>query len=229
MPNVMTNPEACPKCRTALGQGARFCHACGFPMGGGSRPAARAGFIGWIVAGAAAVTLVTVAVARLGGPEQLPTPAAPRPAAAPDISQMTPRERADRLFDRIVDAAERGDTAEIARFQPMAIGAYNLLEARDADARYHMGVIHTLVGNPGAARAQLDSLRRDEPDHLLGFMLDYTIARVEQDAAAQQRTYRRFVDVYDAEIAKPQPEYEAHTAAINAFLAAARRALAESN
>jgi hypothetical protein len=142
---------------------------------------------------------------------------------------MTPRERADRLFDRIVDAAERGDTAEIARFQPMAIGAYNILEARDTDARYHMGVIHTLMGNLGGARAQLDTLRSTEPNHLLGLMLDYTIARVEEDAAAQQRTYRRFVDAYDAEIAKPQPAYEAHTAAIDAFLAAARRALSESN
>ncbi len=229
MPSVTTTPLVCPKCRTTLGQGARFCHGCGLPMGRSYRPAAGAGFVGWMTAGAVAVALAIVAVMRLGGPGPSPAPSTARQPAAPDISQMTPRERADRLFDRIVDAAERGDTAEIARFQPMAIGAYQLLEARDADARYHMGVIYTLAGNPGGARAQLDTLRSTAPNHLLGLMLDYTIARVEDNAPAQQRMYRRFVDAYDAEITKPQPEYEAHTAAIDAFLAAARRALSESN
>ena len=104
-----------------------------------------------------------------------------------------------------------------------------MLEERDADARYHIGVIHSLVGNLAGARAQLDSLRDAEPTHLLGIMLDYTIARIELDVAAQQSTYRRFVDTYDSEIAKPQPEYEAHKAAIDAFLVAARRALSENN
>jgi predicted nucleic acid-binding Zn ribbon protein len=228
MQDVTTNREACPKCRTALGRDARFCHACGLPLGG-SRRRAGAGFIGWTAAGAATVALVMVVVMRMGSPGQPPAQPALRPPAAPDISQMTPRERADRLFDRIVDAAERGDTAEIARFQPMAIAAYDLLAERDADARYHMGVIHTLVGNSGGARAQLDTLRSAAPSHLLGLMLDYTIARVEGDTPAQRRLYRRFADAYDAEIAKPQPEYQAHAAAIDAFLTAARRALSESN
>lgn len=221
----------CPKCRTPLGQGARFCHECGLPLGRLDSATSVAGVIGWVTAGAAAVALVIVVVMRFGGPGPQPAPAArpTGPAAAPDISQMTPRERADRLFDRIVDAAERGDTAEITRFHPMAVAAYDLLDERDADARYHIGVIHTLMGNPAGARAQLDSLRGAEPSHLLGTMLDYAIARIERDAVAEQRTYLRFIETYDAEIAKPQPEYEAHEAAIDAFLAAARRALSESN
>ena len=47
-------------------------------------------------------------------------PRARRPA--PDISQMTPEERFDRLFNRIMQAAHQGDTVQIQRFLPMALG-----------------------------------------------------------------------------------------------------------
>ena len=58
-----------------------------------------------------------------------------RAGAAPDISQLSPRERFDRLFNRIMQAAEQGDTAQVRRFTPMALGAYAQLDTIDADAR----------------------------------------------------------------------------------------------
>ena len=60
---------------------------------------------------------------------------------------MTPRERFDRLFNRIMQAAEQGDSVEVERFTPMALGAYQQLDSRDADARYHAAVLHLQVGD----------------------------------------------------------------------------------
>src|SRR2546423_1717293 len=50
---------------------------------------------------------------------------------APDISQMSPRERFDRLFNRIMQAAQQGDSAQVQRFTPMALGAYAQLDSVD--------------------------------------------------------------------------------------------------
>ena len=61
---------------------------------------------------------------------------------APDISRMTPRERFDRLFNGIMQAADQGDTVQIERFLPMALGAYGQLDSIDIDARYHAAVLH---------------------------------------------------------------------------------------
>ena len=41
----------------------------------------------------------------------------------PDLSKMTPREAADRLFNRVMSANERGDKDETSWFSPMAIQA----------------------------------------------------------------------------------------------------------
>ena len=64
---------------------------------------------------------------------------------------MTPRERFDRLFNRIMEAGQQGDTAQVARFTPMALGAYAQLDTFDADARYHAAVLHLQVGRIAGA------------------------------------------------------------------------------
>ena len=48
---------------------------------------------------------------------------------------MTPRERFDRLFNRIMQAAERGDSAQVERFTPMALGAYHQLDTGSTPMR----------------------------------------------------------------------------------------------
>ncbi len=159
-------------------------------------------------------------------------PAGQQPSAstlAPDISQLTPRERADRLFDRIVRAAEAGDTAQVGQFQPMALAAYSMLPRQDSDSRYHVGLIHSLTGAFTAARAQLDSIRATNPDHLLGVMLGFAIAQLTDNAAGQRQAYSDFIDAYETEIALQKPEYAAHDPAIEAFLTAARQALGVNN
>jgi hypothetical protein len=186
----------------------------------------------WVaVVGVSAVFVVAVAIG-VGGGGQESAPAPPSgPVGSPvaDISQMTPREAADRLFDRIVRAAEAGDTAQVVQFQPMALMAYSMLPEQDGDTRYHVGLIHSLTGNIVAAQAQLDSLRATAPNHLLGPMLEFTLAQLAGDDAGRQRTYRMFLDAYDAEFATQKPEYLAHQQAIEDFLAAARSELGVRN
>ena len=223
----------CPSCRTALSAGTRFCHVCGTPLGRKQRPAARSATAAWIAATAGAlIVVVLVAVRFSGGPrsaDRVPTGPASAPATVPDISRMTPRERADRLFDRIVRAAEAGDTAQVMQFQPMALSAYAMLGQQDSDSRYHVGLIHSLSGNFAAARAQLDSLRTVEPDHLLGAMLAFTLAELTEDADAREQAYRAFLEAYDVEIASERAGYLAHEPAIQSFLTAARRELGANN
>ncbi len=231
-------PPTCPSCKTDLPAGVRFCHLCGTPLGAGAGAGAGAGTAhprvarstlpAWIAVGAIGTLGIGYIALQVFGskpPGQQPSP----PTLAPDLSQLTPRERADRLFDRIVRAAEAGDTAQVGQFQPMALAAYSMLPRQDSDSRYHVGLIHSLTGAFASARAQLDSIRATNPDHLLGVMLDFAIAQLTDNVAEQRQAYRDFLDAYDAEIALQKPEYAAHDPAIEAFLTASRQALGVNN
>ena len=222
----------CPGCDAKLSVGARFCHVCGRPMG--ARRSAGP-VLPWAIAGAAVVALGGAILFTSG--REAPPPAAPQQAApfasgaaggqAPDISNMTPRQQADRLFERIVMAHERGDTGEVRFFRPMALQAYERLAPLDHDARYHVGLIHTLTGNPNAALAQADSITADEPGHLLAAMLRQRAAIALGDAAGGRMAYREFLANYESEIAASRPEYEMHEPVLTAFHAEAERAVGE--
>src|SRR5689334_20725408 len=98
----------CHACGTALAPTARFCHKCGAQVGGPQAAGWRAG-LPWGVAGLALGALITLVALRLtggggagAGPADAPEGAAPRPALSggpPDISQMSPEERATRLYN----------------------------------------------------------------------------------------------------------------------------------
>lgn len=227
---------ACPGCRATLSPGARFCHACGAPLGATrkSLPAA----VPWVLAGVAAlavIVVVAVTAARGGAaPTPASTPTAPFASAgagsggaAVDLSSMTPRERADRLYDRIMRAHERGDTNEIRFFKPMAIQAYAMLGELDADARYHVGLIHAITGDPAAALAQADSTQATAPGHLLAVVLRHRAAQALGDAVTAQQAYRDFLSHYEREIATGKAEYEAHRSILDGFRAEALRAAGE--
>jgi hypothetical protein len=76
-------------------------------------------------------------------------PAAP----IPDISRMTPQERFDRLYDRILQALRTGDTATVARIAPMALGAYQMLESPDTTTRRRAAVLRLHLGDTTVMRA----------------------------------------------------------------------------
>jgi hypothetical protein len=136
---------------------------------------------------------------------------------APDISQMTPRERFDRLFNRIMQSADQGDSAQIERFLPMALGAYGQLDSIDLDARYHAAVLHLQAGDAPGARALADTILAAVPTHLFGFMIKADAAGLERDAAAEKRARADFLAHYDAEMKAKRVEYQEHEPAIQEF------------
>src|SRR5437867_13361818 len=101
---------------------------------------------------------------REASPHPLPAPRIP----PPDISQMSPEERATRLYNRVMLLHSQGKADSAGFFLPMALQAYALLPALDLDARYHIGVLDLTGGNPRAALAQADSIRLVVPTHLFG-------------------------------------------------------------
>jgi hypothetical protein len=182
----------------------------------------------WIIAAALVAVLVAAIVARVQRGAPAPTvpdmanpgaaaAAGPPAGAAPDISQMSPRERFDRLFNRVVAAAERADTTEVLRFAPMALAAYEQLDTRDADARYHAAVLMLETGQIDEASALADTILASAPGHLFGLLLRASVAERRGNAAALRRAREEFARRYDAEIASAKPEYREHRAALEAF------------
>lgn len=154
-------------------------------------------------------------------PTPVSAPAGPAAPSAPavDLSSMTPREAADRLFNRVVMAEEQGNLEEAERFAPMAIQAYDQVENLDADAHYHIGLIHAVTGDLDNVRKQVGILKQVAPGHLLGLILEYDAARQSGDEDAAAKVAGDFKTAYVTEINIPRPEYEAHMNSIEKFMA----------
>lgn len=123
---------------------------------------------------------------------------------------MSPRERFNRLYQRVITAAQTGDQTTVERFTPMAVQAYAMLDQVDADARYHLAMLYLHVGNLAGAQALADTLQNKEPDHLFGYVIGAAVARWNKDDQARTALLRRFVVRYDAETKKGLPEYGEH-------------------
>jgi hypothetical protein len=150
-------------------------------------------------------------------------PDVPPPGRAPDISAMTPQERFDRLFNRVMQAAERGDSNEVERFTPMALGAYQQLDARGVDARYHAAVLHLGVGDVAPAYALADSILAESPRHLFGYIIRGTAAGFQGNATAKAQAERAFLANYRSEMAANRVEYLEHRPVIEEFKAEAEQ------
>ncbi len=219
----------CHACGAPLTATARFCHKCGAQVAGAQASGWRVG-LPWAVAGAALGALVTVLLLRLGAGSggELPDAASvsddasriPPPASRsspPDISQMSPEERATRLYNRVMTLHSQGKSDSAGLFLPMALQAYAMLPALDVDARYHVGVLDLTGGDYAAALAQADSIRRAVPTHLFAFMLRARALELRRDPAGAHRAYRDFLQHEAAERARNRPEYTDHKDNLDAF------------
>src|SRR5947209_9514234 len=213
----------CHACGAPLAATARFCHKCGAQVGGTHTSGWRAG-LPWGVAGAALGALLTVLALRLGagsreqGAGDAPEATAPRSQLpAPDISQMSPEERATRLYNRVMTLHTQGKADSAEFFLPMALQAYAMLPALDVDARYHIGVLDLTAGNAAAALAQADTIRRAVPTHLFAFMLRARALDLERQSAGARRAYGEFLKNETAERARQRPEYTEHAQNLDAF------------
>ena len=173
-------------------------------------------------AGGAIMVVVTLfmAVPLLTGGEEAPTPTAPFASGggagagpgAVDLSSMTPRQAADRLFDRVMRAASANNDAEVSMFLPMAIQAYDMLGTKDADAYYHQSLLQlTGTNNEAALEAARQGLELHE-DHLLNLYAAGSAALALEDTALARQYLERLLAVYDQEMASGNLDYEAHAA-----------------
>jgi hypothetical protein len=149
--------------------------------------------------------------------------AAGAPVRGPDISQLSPEERADRLFNRVMLLASAGKSDSVLFFAPMAISAYQMLSPMNADQRYDMGRIAEVAGALPLARAQADTILAENARHLLGLILGARIAVLQKDDAARRSFETRLLAAHDAESARRLPEYERHADDIRNAVAEARR------
>jgi hypothetical protein len=150
------------------------------------------------------------------------------PVRAPDISQMSPRERADRLYDRVMRLSEEGKQDSVNLFAQMGISAYQMLPDQDADSRYDMGRIAEVAGALPLARAQADTILASDPNHLLGLILAISTARAAGDSAGVQTFEAKLLTSQSAELARNLPEYQRHEREIAAAVDAAKKQTAKS-
>lgn len=215
---------ACGACSHELLAGANFCTSCGAPV----RPAPAR--LPWIVAGASLVALAAVLLApalRPGGGAANQTlgpafvgsgPTQPGiETVAPGPLTGSPREQADRLFNRIMIAQEQGDLDQVAFFLPMGVLAYRQAGDLDDDGLYHLSLLETASGEPASGLVTADKILTRNPNHILALGAAAQAADALGDRDLARRHYSRILDVFQEERGRPLPEYLDHVAMINAY------------
>lgn len=211
----------CASCQADLPVGAAFCSRCGRAVATSSRGV-------WLAAGVVVLACmlgIVFVLARPGQPAARPdmgsTATGSAPAApAPDISTLTPRQGFDRLYDRVMAAAQQGDTATMIRLTEHALGAYTQIPSPDADARYHAAVLLAQVSQFPEALALADTMIAADPRDLLGLLVRGTVAELQKDTAALARARRDFLAAWVGRDTR-RSDYQDHQAALDAFRAAA--------
>lgn len=141
---------------------------------------------------------------------------------APDISNLSPQERAERLFNRVMVLNSQGKSDSVQFFAPMAITAYQMLEPLTTDQRYDMGRIAEVAGQLDVARAQADTILRSSPKNLLGLILAARTAELFGQRALKATYDKRLLAAEKAELATGKAEYERHEDDIKRALADAQ-------
>lgn len=149
---------------------------------------------------------------------------APTSEAPPDISNLTPRERFNRLYNRVMRAAQAGDQATVSRFTPMALMAYAQLDTVDADSRYHAALLKVHTGAADESRALADTILVETPGHLFGYVIRGTVARFRKDDKELNQAYAGFLKRYEAEMKLGRVEYGEHRTSLEEFRKAAQAA-----
>ncbi len=132
-------------------------------------------------------------------------------AGAVDLSSMTPREAADRLFNRVMSALSAGDDAEVQSFLPMAIDAYRLVPALDADGHFHLSLLHQTAGDHESGLETARTALSANPDHLLLLFAAGASARELGDSESARTYFDHILEIYETESARGLPEYQEHS------------------
>jgi predicted nucleic acid-binding Zn ribbon protein len=216
-------PTPCPACGAALTPGERFCHRCGREVTTGPPANRTAWIVSLTITGLALVAIVWL-LARSeqpwAGSAALATPGG-FAGPAPDISTMTARQAFDRLFNRAMVAAERGDSANVVRFTEHALAAYTQLDSVDADGRYHAGMLNAQVGQFEPALALADTILQQHPSHLFAYLIRGAVAEARRDTDALARARKDFLAAWARDPGTGRPEYADHQQELDQFHTAA--------
>jgi hypothetical protein len=131
-----------------------------------------------------------------------------------DISQMSPREAADQLFNRVMSAAETGDSVGAQGFMPMAIQAYEMAQPLDMDGLYHLSLLQVTAAQFDRALATAQQMLEGEPNHTLALSAAAQAALGLGMTDDAEGYYQRLLDNIDTEMSRPLPEYQGH---LNSF------------
>ena len=235
----------CRRCDSSLSAGAHYCHRCGTPTAASGRTTRLAGntSVPWAIAAVSALLLVAV-IATNRFAEKAPVTGGTAPAGGaggaapfagggdargggrpPDLNSMTPKDAADRLFDRVMRLKEEGKRDSVRFFAPMALSATANVQPADADLRFHLGAIAIATEDSTLAlmaRAQADTILAARPTHLLGLVLGAQASAIRGDDAARREFQRRLLAASGKELALPLDEYLQHRPVIDDALRTAR-------
>ena len=214
---------SCAACGAPADPGARYCTACGEPVAASVREGRSRTPL--YIAGAA--LLVTVLVLMLPDDTERAGPppasgAAPFAGSGDGILSSDMRTNADRLFNRVMTAAEQGNEAEVNQFMPMAIQAYGMVEGLDADGLYHLAILHQTAGQHDEARATAQRVLESNANHILMLGVAAGSAAAAGDSAAAGELYRRLLDAYPSEAGRPISEYVDHNRMLSEYRTAAQ-------
>jgi tetratricopeptide (TPR) repeat protein len=158
------------------------------------------------------------------GPMQSGSAVDPSLGTPPELTG-TPREQADRLFNRIMTERENGDTAKARFFLPMGIMAYEQAGDLEPDGLYHLAILQSSAGRPQDAIKTAQRILAIDPDHLLALGAAAEAAEESGAGADAAKYYQHFYQVYDTEKKKTLAEYIDHARVIPQYYEAAKRFL----
>lgn len=142
--------------------------------------------------------------------------------SAVDLSSMSPQEKADRLFNRVMSYASEGKSDSAAIFAPMAIQSLEMLAPLNAHQHFDLGLVAAATGDLGRAKREADAILKTNPNDLLGLVLAIRAAEAAQNSAARTRFEKQLIAAEPAERKSAREEYTAHGSDIDAALKDAR-------
>jgi hypothetical protein len=214
-------------------------------MKGGSGAATPPNRVPWIVTGVALVAVIALvlfqasrsattgdqsgggaAAGPMGGAAPLGGPmsggAAGRGPGAIDIASMSPEEKADRLFNRVMTYASEGKRDSAAFFAPMALQSFDAMAPLGVHQRFDVGLVAMVGGDLARAKVEADTILKKNPKDLLGLTLAMRVAEASQNSASAGDFGKRLIAAEPAERKTTREEYKFHSNDIDAALKDAR-------
>lgn len=211
----------CSRCDETLPPGARFCGECGAPVSARDSSGGPEGgsTLPWAVSGVLMVALIVVAAFPMfgggdSGQAQPPMGAGPQtqlgPTGSVDLASMSPREAADRLFERVAVALSVQDSAEVVNFVPMAVDAYELARPLDTDGLFHLALLQRVSLDFEASLATALEGLEEDPENVL-LLSAAAEAHLEMGREEEAREYYgRMLEVWDEQMERDLEDYEHH-------------------